>query len=60
MDFTSPKTWLAIAGALAVSGFLVFLSLDAITDDSSRDTLRQIEQQHDELLRKLEESRRAK
>ena len=57
MDFTSPKTWLAIAGALAISGFLVFLALDAISDDSSRDALRQTERQNEEFMRKLEESR---
>ena len=57
MDFTSLKTWFAIAGALAISGLFVYMSLDAISDNSSRDALRQIERQHDELLRKLEESR---
>jgi hypothetical protein len=57
MDFTSLKTWFAIAGALAISGFLVFLSLDAISNNSSRDTLRQIERQNEEFMRKLEESR---
>ena len=60
MDFTSLKTWFAIAGALAVSGLFVYMSLDAITDNSSRDTLRQIERQNEEFMRKLEESRRAK